>query len=176
MEIDPEDMYAMVLYQVGALEAFLKAEGLPLNHIKPHGELFFYMQRDLKIMEAVLRACAVYGVPVYGSKGADEEETMCDEKAIVFVAEAYVDLQYDDNKKLLPVSQSVPATPEDVHRRTMSVGMEDEVVNKAGNTIKLGFDGRPLSFCIHSDLPGALDNAKACRRAVDEINASKGWS
>ena len=45
MEIDPKDMYAMVLYQVGALKAMLDSEGLPLSHIKPHGELYFYMQR-----------------------------------------------------------------------------------------------------------------------------------
>jgi len=51
IEVDPEDMYASILYQVDALKAFLEAEGVPLNHIKPHGELFFYMQRDAVIMD-----------------------------------------------------------------------------------------------------------------------------
>ncbi|KAK1599176.1 uncharacterized protein LY79DRAFT_575704 [Colletotrichum navitas] len=46
METDPNDMYAMVLYQVGALKAILDSEGVELSHVKPHGELFFYMQRD----------------------------------------------------------------------------------------------------------------------------------
>ena len=46
IEVDPEDMYASILYQVRALKPFLEVEGVPLNHIKPHGELFFYMQRD----------------------------------------------------------------------------------------------------------------------------------
>jgi lactam utilization protein B len=79
IEVDPEDMYAMVLYQVGALNAFLEgleAEGVPLNHIKPHGELFFYMQRDTVIMDAVLRAASVYKVPVYACENQTQKE-MC---------------------------------------------------------------------------------------------------
>ena len=41
-EIDPKDMYAMILYQVGALKAMLDAEEVDLSHIKARGELFFF--------------------------------------------------------------------------------------------------------------------------------------
>jgi lactam utilization protein B len=105
MTIDPEDMYNMILYQVGALNAFLKAEGVPLNHIKPHGELFFYMQRDLAICEAVIKACATFGVPVYGAIGSDEEKALCEKYGLVFVEEAYVDISFDKNVKLVRVGQ-----------------------------------------------------------------------
>ena len=96
----------MILYQVGALKAMLDAGGVPLNHIKPHGELFFYMQRDLAIMDAVIRACSVFGVPVFGSKGSDHQGEVCKKYGLVFVEEAYVDLQYSKEGKLLPVSKS----------------------------------------------------------------------
>ena len=29
-----------LIYQIGALSGFLKAEGMELNHIKPHGTLY----------------------------------------------------------------------------------------------------------------------------------------
>ncbi|KAL2443999.1 Urea amidolyase [Exophiala dermatitidis] len=135
MEIHPDDMYSMILYQVGALEGILRAEGIPLNHIKPHGELFFYMQRDLKIMNAVLRACSVFKVPVYGAKGADEQKAMCESLGLIFVEEAYVDLQYDKNKRLLSFAQSKVATPKDVYARTLSIGMDDVVTNNEGHDI-----------------------------------------
>ncbi|KAJ0367955.1 hypothetical protein COL26b_011022 [Colletotrichum chrysophilum] len=86
MEIDPKDMYCMVLYQVGALKAMLDAQGVPLAHIKPHGELFFYMQRDLAIMRAVLEACATFKVPVYGACNAAQAE-MCAELGVEFQGE-----------------------------------------------------------------------------------------
>lgn len=122
MVVDPADMYAMILCQVGALKAILDAEGVPLNHIKPHGELFFYMQRDLKICRAVLEACAVFEVPVYGAKGADDEKAICDELGIAFIEEAYVDTEYTKDKKLVPIALIKMASPEDIYNRIMSIG------------------------------------------------------
>ncbi|CAG9954591.1 unnamed protein product [Clonostachys rosea f. rosea IK726] len=78
-------MYAMILYQVGALKAMLDAAGVPLNHIKPHG-------RDLEIMNAVLRACSVFKVTVFGSKGTEQQGAMCEKYGLEFVEEAYTDL------------------------------------------------------------------------------------
>lgn len=153
----------------------LDAEGVPLNHIKPHGELFFYMQRDLNIMDAVLRACAVFGVPVFGSKGTDSQREMCEKYGLIFVEEGYVDLQYNKHAKLMPASQSRVATVDEIYQRTMSIGLEDSVIDNEGNSISLGFEERPFLFCIHSDMPTALENAKMCRRGVDEINAKRGW-
>lgn len=158
------------------MTAFLKAEGVPLNHIKPHGELFFYMQRDLQICEAVIKACATFGVPVYGAIGSDDEKALCEKYGLIFVEEAYVDIFFDQNKKLVRVGQGKLATPEDVFNRTMSIGKDNEVIGYEGNPVKLDFHGKPFSICIHSDMPTALDNARACRKAIDEINAQKGWS
>lgn len=168
-------MYAVILYQVGALKAMLDAEGVPLNHTKPHGELFFYMQRDLEIMDAVLRACSVFKVPVSGSKGTEHQEAMCKGYGLEFVEEAYTDLQYNKHKKLLPASESKLATVEDIYARTMSIGVEDEVKDTEGVKFTVGFNGQPFMFCIHSDMPTTLENAKVCRKGVNEINSIRGW-
>lgn len=173
MVIDPPDMYAMILYQVGALKAILDAENVPLNHIKPHGELFFYMQRDLTICRAVLEACAIFNVPIYGAKGSDDEKAICEELGMVFIEEAYVDVEYTKEKKLVPIAQIKMATPEDIHNRTMAIGRTDATMDQQGEKIVLGFGGKPFSICIHSDMPTALENAKACRKAVDELNGEK---
>ncbi|KAH8892171.1 LamB/YcsF [Thozetella sp. PMI_491] len=175
IEVDPEDMYAMILYQVGALKAMLDAEGVPLNHIKPHGELFFYMQRDLVIMDAVLRACAVFGVPVFGSKGTESQGAMCKKYGLIFVEEAYVDLQYNKDKKLLSAKESKLATVDEVYERTLSIGLQDSVADNEGRVFSIGFNEQPFLFCIHSDMPTALENCKACRKGVDEINTKRGW-
>lgn len=175
MQIDPNDMYAMILYQVGALKAFLDAEGVPLNHIKPHGELFAYMQRDMPIMRAVLEASRTFGVPVYGAKNAHEEKALCEELGIPYIEEAYVDIDWDRDGRLLTVGESTMKSVDDIYKRASSIGMNDTTWDRTGTEITLGFEGRPFSFCIHSDMPTALENAKACRRAVDEINQKKGF-
>ena len=40
MDIKPQEAYDLVVYQVGALEAFVKAEGAKMQHVKPHGALY----------------------------------------------------------------------------------------------------------------------------------------
>ncbi|KAL6803581.1 hypothetical protein J3E68DRAFT_390951 [Trichoderma sp. SZMC 28012] len=172
MEIDVNDMYAMVLYQVGSLKAMLDAEGVELSHIKPHGELFFYMQRDLGIMRAVLEACATFKVPVYASQNP-EQEAMCKEMGIPFQGEVYVDIDYSPEGKLVPVAQSQQVTPELCYERAFGAAMTDSGKDINGNKFSFGFDGRPFSICIHSDAPTVLENAKLVRQAVDEANKSK---
>ncbi|EHY59457.1 Lactam utilization protein lamB [Exophiala dermatitidis] len=172
MEIDPQDMYTMILYQVGALKAMLDAEDVPLNHVKPHGELFFYMMRDAEIRRAVLDACAHFHVPVYGCRNP-EWKADCDKKGIFFQEEMYVDIDYDRQGRLLPVAKSQKATAELVYDRVKSGGLHDTTKDNEGNELVLGFQGNPFSICIHSDMPTALDNARAARKAVDAVKAER---
>jgi lactam utilization protein B len=128
IEVDPEDMYTMVLYQVGALKAFLEgleAEGVPLNHIKPHGELFFYMRRDTLIMDAVLQAAFVYKVPVYACENHTQKE-MCGKYGLPFQEELYVDIDYNQEGGLVPVSKSKQDTPEIIYNRVQECALKDE--------------------------------------------------
>lgn len=172
IEVDPEDMYASILYQVGALKAFLEAEGVPLNHIKPHGELFFYMQRDKVIMDAVLRAAALYKVPVYACKNEMQKE-MCAKYGLPFQEELYVDIDYTPEGALVPVAKSKMATPELIYERITKCAESDDRDHNQGGSFKVGFSGRPFSICLHSDMPTALENAKAGRKAVDEANTKR---
>ncbi|KAK5320500.1 hypothetical protein LTR93_006712 [Exophiala xenobiotica] len=173
IEMDPNDLHAMILYQVGALKAMLDAEGLELSHIKPHGELYFYMQRDESIMRAVLEACAPFKVPVYACRN-EKQQAMCDELGIPFQQEVYVDIDYSPKAELLPVSKSKPATPDLCASRVQMMAGKDQTKDVNGDLIALGFNGRPFSVCIHSDMPGALDNARKTRQAVDEANRNAG--
>uniref|UniRef100_A0A8H7NQV4 Lactam utilization protein lamB n=1 Tax=Bionectria ochroleuca TaxID=29856 RepID=A0A8H7NQV4_BIOOC len=172
MEVDTGDMYAMILYQVGALKAMLDAEGVELSHIKPHGELFFYMQRDKAIMKAVLDACATFKVPVYACQNP-EQEAMCEEMGIPFQGEVYVDVDYSPEGKLVPVSQSQQVNPELCRTRALGATMTDSGHDINGSDFSFGFKGKPFSICLHSDVPTVLENARAVRKVADEANQAK---
>lgn len=169
MEVYPSDLYAMILYQVGALQGILKSEGLELTHIKPHGELYFYMLRDATIMRAVLEACALFKVPVYACKN-DMQQAMCDELGIVFQQEVYVDIDYDSGGNLVPVAKSLPVTPEICGQRVLRMAQDDKTSAVDGSTVSLGFQGRPFSVCIHSDMATALGNVQKTRESIDQVN------
>ncbi|KAI1479674.1 LamB/YcsF [Daldinia eschscholtzii] len=170
MEISPDDMYALVLYQVGALAGILSAEGVIMNHIKPHGELYFYIQRDSKIRDAVLRAVKTFNVPIY-SLPTEHMVSDCKRIGVKLIPEFYVDIDYNDEGGLVPVAESSPVTPELITRRIQHfVRTGGKAISKSGREVDIPVDTQGFSICVHSDLPGALDNAAAARAAVIEQN------
>ena len=66
MKMPREELANCIIYQVGALKGFLKAEGMTLNHIKPHGSLYGMAARMEEIAHAVCDAADVFKVPLLG--------------------------------------------------------------------------------------------------------------
>ena len=100
MKMGREEMANCILYQIGALKAFLDAEGVPLNHIKPHGSLYGMASRMEEIAEAVADAADVYKVPLFGMKGT-LHESIYPRRGHTFVAEYYADLDYNPDGSLI---------------------------------------------------------------------------
>lgn len=73
INISPEEAYDLVVYQIGALQAFVKSEGGKLQHVKPHGALFNMAAKNAALAEAI--AEAVYKVEpeliLFGLSGAE---------------------------------------------------------------------------------------------------------
>lgn len=99
IKMSPEELTAMTRYQVGALKAFLDAEGLPLHHVKPHGVLYGMMYRDAEVCRAVY-AGVPKGVPVFGLAGTVHEQ-VAREMGLPFVAELYGDVKYNKDGTLV---------------------------------------------------------------------------
>ena len=53
-----DEVEAMVIYQIGALYGFVKANGALLEYVKPHGGLYNDMMKDERIFKAVATAVA----------------------------------------------------------------------------------------------------------------------
>lgn len=45
-----------MIYQIGALSAFLKAEGGMMQHVKPHGALYNMAAKNTELSEAIAKA------------------------------------------------------------------------------------------------------------------------
>ena len=74
IRITPDDCYAYVLYQTGALQAVLAAEGMTLHHLKPHGAFYSILREDEPLAaafcDAAARAHAGAGRVLAGRAGA----------------------------------------------------------------------------------------------------------
>lgn len=169
--IAPEDIYNLVMYQVGALKAFLDAENMELSHIKPHGELYFYIEKDEEVRKAVVRAAKVFGVPLVAAKSEAYLATVRD-GGLGLIQEVYPDLNYNSTGDLcrIKAGPSTLRTPEKIYDCVMRAGMTDQILDIDGGLMNLNYGGSPISFCLHSDMPTALENAKNARAAIEKIN------
>ncbi len=99
MKLQPEELTAITVYQVGALKGFLDREMVPLSHVKPHGVLYGMMCRDYEVAEAVWRGIPKR-VPVFGLAGTNMEKA-ANNLGIEFWAEMYADVKYNADGMLV---------------------------------------------------------------------------
>ena len=161
MKVGREEMANIIIYQVGALKAFLDAEGMPLNHIKPHGSLYGMAARMEHIAHAVCDAADVFRVPLFGMKNTLHER-IYGERGHEFVAEFYADLGYDDDGGLIITREHDPVDPADAAERCLRAIKEGKTASVNGIDVEVGSD----CICVHSDTPNAVQVAQAVRKAV----------
>ncbi len=56
MDATPDEIESDVLYQIGALDAFARAAGKKLMHVKPHGALYNLAAVKLQVARAIANA------------------------------------------------------------------------------------------------------------------------
>ncbi len=161
MKLGREEMTNCILYQVGALKAFLDAEGMALNHIKPHGSLYGMASRMEDIAEAVCDVADVYKVPLFGMKGT-LHETIYPRRGHSFVAEYYADLDYNQDGSLIVTREHDAKDPTEAASRCLRAITDGQTTTVAGNDVAVGSD----SICVHSDTPNAVAITKAVREAL----------
>jgi 5-oxoprolinase (ATP-hydrolysing) subunit A len=165
MTISADEVTDLVIYQTGALKAFLDAEGMGLNHIKPHGALYGMAARDEAIAEAIADAARVFGVPVLGM-AATAHETAYRKKGVAMLAEFYADLEYDGDGNLILSRVHDPVDPAHAAARVLRVMRERVVATTSGRDIPV----RAETVCVHSDTPAgaavAAELAKTLRQPV----------
>ena len=162
MTMSPDEVEQIVRYQTGALKAFLDAHDAPLSHIKPHGSLYGMVARDAELMRAVVRVARTYGAAVYGMAGTAHQQ-VAEAEGVEFVPELYVDLDYDEEGRLVILRRPIPKHPDEVAERIRHALATGQVRTTAGNEIEVPF----ASICVHSDTEGCVEIARAARTAVD---------
>ncbi len=166
MVISPEEVEDLVIYQTGALKAFLEAEGLPLNHIKPHGALYGMAARDEAIAGAIARAARIFGVPVLGM-ASTAQEAAYRKNGVAMIAEFYADLAYDGDGNLILSRVHDAVDPAHAAARVLRVIRDGVVATITGRDIPI----RTETICVHSDTPAAVaiaaELAKILRQHAD---------
>ena len=169
MRLERDEITALIVYQTGALKAFLDAEAIPLSHIKAHGALYGMAQRDPEVAEAIADAAEVFDVPVFAFANCAMSEVFS-HRRVPFVCEFYADLDYNDEGRNIITREHQPVGPEEAHDKVRLAVTEGKTRALSGKMVDVVAE----SICVHSDTPGAAAIARAVREALADRIAPAG--
>jgi UPF0271 protein len=154
-----------ILYQLGALREIARAQGVALQHIKPHGALYMHLARDeeaarllvenLQIVEPTLLLYCMPNSVIWH---------VARELGQPVVREFYADREYDLSGSIVFTRKVRTLDPATVAARVLRACQTGRVRTVEGEDLLMEFD----SICLHSDTPGALELVEATREALDQ--------
>jgi UPF0271 protein len=166
MKLNPEELKSYITYQVGALQAFAKASGTDLQHVKPHGALYDVAARDNNIARTIVEAVLSIDskLIVLGPPHSMIAKT-ASRVGLHVALEAFADRAYNPDGTLVSRSQpgSVIEEPKLVVERARKM-IEDGTVSAInGETVHLG---QVHTVCVHGDTPNAADMARVLKASL----------
>lgn len=169
MNISYKEAKAMVQYQIGALDAFCKAAGIEMQHVKPHGALYNMAGKDLKLAKAICEG--IYEVNpklILLALSGSEMVKAAQNIGLKVAREAFADRAYEEDGSLVArTKEGAMITDEEVAiKRVIKIVKENKVEAITGKEIAINVD----SICVHGDGPKALEFVKKIKVRLEAEN------
>lgn len=165
MTIAPDEMVDYTLYQLGALTAIARSEGMTIAHVKPHGAFYKACSIDMALSKALGAAIAAYDPKMFlvllAGPGADAAEAAGARVA----REAFIDLDYDDGGLIIERVAKL-RDPKTVAERAIRVVREGKLAKIDGRDMDVSIS----TLCLHGDRANSAEVA----RVVKETLAANG--
>lgn len=165
MSVSPSDAKAYVMYQTGALDAFCKAEGITVQHIKPHGALYNMAGKDYSLAKAICEG--IYAInPEYILLGLSGSNLLkaAEDTGLRCASEVFADRGYTDDGSLVPRTQDgAMITDEDfMIKRVIGMVKDGVVETVSGKIIPIKAD----TICVHGDGAKAVSFVRRIREEL----------
>jgi len=167
MDVPLDELEAMVIYQIGALDACARAQGLRVTHVKPHGALSNIASAERKVAEAIARAVKRLDPGLILLAPAASQMVLAGRALdLPIVEEVFADRAYLDDGNLVPRSQpgAMIHGAEASLAHVMRMVEEQALVSITGKRIPVN----PQSICVHGDNAEAVATARALREGLEK--------
>ncbi len=167
LDASTDEIESDVLYQLGAISAFMRAENVPLAHVKAHGALYNMAAKKPEVARAIAHAVARFDknlILVCLANSAMIEAAK--EHGLRVAREGFCDRTYMPDGTLQSRREpgSVIGDPSRAAQQAVMLAVKQSVLTKDGTTIPMAVD----TLCIHGDTPHAVEIARAVRDALEK--------
>lgn len=163
MNLSADEVEAFILYQIGALAAFAKSEGVELCHVKPHGALYNQAAKDKALAGAIARAVKSFDkdLILVGLAGSALIQAGLD-LGLRVANEAFPDRRYNSDGTLASRKQpnAILESPDEVAAHAVILAKDG--IDFSGQRVKVD------TLCLHGDNVHAAENAKLVRAALEK--------
>jgi UPF0271 protein len=166
MVLSPSAIYELVIYQIGALDAFLRVLHARLHHVKPHGALYNMAAKDEAMAEVICKAVYDYDphLVLYGLSGSKLIQAAT-ATGLKTRSEVFADRTYQDDGHLTPRThpQALLSSTEQSLQQVLQMVQTQSVTSLNGKMVPLVAE----TICVHSDSLYALDFVKEVRNMLE---------
>jgi len=169
MQITRQEARDYMLYQIGALRAFVVAAGLTLQHVKPHGAIYNVAAKDRELSLGIAEAVKEAGGDLILMGLPDSEMLKAAQEVGVRIArEAFGDRAYNEDGSLVSrkIAGSLITDPDRVAERVIGLA-QGRVTAITGKEIRFQAE----TICLHGDTPGAATIARRVRERLEKEGA-----
>lgn len=156
MDMTNDEIHALVLYQLAAIDGMAKTVGLTLNHVKPHGALYNQTFEDYSLAQTIAKAVKEYN-PTLKLMGLANNNLVKagEEIGLQVIHEVFADRAYEADGTLVSRRKegAMITDTEVAVQRVVRMVTEGKVKSIDGNDITIQAD----SICVHGDGEKALD-------------------
>ncbi|TMA27101.1 MAG: LamB/YcsF family protein [Deltaproteobacteria bacterium] len=166
LQLPLDEVRALVLYQVAALDGFVRAQGGHLSHVKAHGGLYNQAARDAALARAIAEAVRAFrsDLILVGLAGSVQLEAA---RAVGLRAagEAFADRRYLKDGSLMPRSRpgAVLHDAAEAADQALRIARDSVAIADDGSTVRV----EAQTICLHGDTPGAALIARAVRERLE---------
>nr|WP_296158341.1 5-oxoprolinase subunit PxpA [uncultured Blautia sp.] len=167
LSVSPEEAKAYTLYQLGALDAFCRTNGLKMQHVKPHGALYNMAAKDYELSKAICEAIKEFDqeLIVLALSGGELAHAAKD-MGLRTALEVFADRAYEEDGTLVNRRKDgAMITDENLAiSRVVRMIKEKKVTAITGKDIPIQAD----SVCVHGDGEKALAFVEKIRAALQD--------
>ena len=165
MDVSPAEAKAYTLYQLGALDAFCKAHGVKMQHVKPHGAMYNMAGKDYALSKAICEAIYAYDKDlIVMALSGGELVHAAEDMGLKVAREVFADRAYEEDGSLVNRrKEGAMITDEnEAIARVVRMIKEQKVTAITGKDIPIKAD----SVCVHGDGVKALAFVKKIRETL----------
>lgn len=167
----PAEIKADVIYQIGALAALCRSEGVWLQHVKVHGALYNEAAKDLTVATAIAEAIQAVDPELYMlCLGNSLMVEAAKNVGVRYVEEAFADRAYTKQGTLAPrkLAGAVIHEPAEVAARVLEMVQTGSVQSIDGEAVPI----RAQTICVHGDTPGAVEMIRLIRSELEQAGVA----